>query len=181
MAVYEKTEEELKGGEFTGSGRLRVDVFTEPWVHKTALVKKVMQIESLAREGAPAIFREECNPKIWPCPFFPFHPEQEREMVEGEEGEALLVLIEGREQARRMAAQYETERKAIDEQIVALIGEGKKEVEGWGVTTYRSGSSSTNWDAIGEKLGMDRDAARKFFTTQTKSDRLSVKLTRRED
>ncbi len=179
MAVYAKSDEEMAGTCELGLGELRVEIFTEQWVHKTALVRKVMEIEKMARIGSETIFKEPCSPVMFPCPYFPWHPEKEKRALAGTDATEIVRMAHRREELAGQLKNLTAQKKAVEEQIAAAIGEKAESItaDGWTVTTYNSGTSFTDWDAIATKTGLTVDAAKKAYTSSKKSDRLSVRVT----
>lgn len=182
MAVYHKTDDEVAGGEATCDGELRIEYWDldKIGVTKVDIIKKVLQVERLAKEGPEAIFRDECSVRMFPCPFWSWHPEDDKRKLatEGMDVEVLATLAEARIDADRRVKQASADKDAIDDQIRAVTGgvEARLEAGGYPITVYRAGYSTTAWDEIGALAGLNAVEAKQKFTTSAKSDKLSVKI-----
>ena len=166
-------------------------------VQKKDLIKRVMAIETMASKGEGELFKQACpNDEGW-CPYSGHHPDA------AEQADAALAKAVAKQEAARsvdpidvesLAIQYNLYAKAeadakADKQkvglkIIALYDnkEAKTQLDNWTVSTYYSGSSTTQWDDIAKATGCaNADAAKKKFTVSTKSATLSPKVTPKTD
>lgn len=151
------------------------------------IIKKVMRIEALAERGESALFESPCSPVDYPCPFYQFHDQKnvvklrDGEVVGGLDGlEALL------DEAADLEADIKDHKQRIDEikeQIVMLYGgkEATAKLSRGTITTYRSTSTVTKWDSIAADLKTDVETAKKVYTQQTMSEKISVRITPKKE
>lgn len=172
------------------TGELRADLFSRRWYEerlpKSTLLGRVLWVEREARKGPAALFENQCSPKQFPCPFYKLHPDSAKAPVAKVDDETDIAKIEesAKEHDRLKAVikQAETDLAAVDKTVTGLFGNKVATVRSeWAtISTYYSGGSATDWDAIANLADMPVDVVKERFTKKTKSTKLSIRVTKKK-
>ena len=156
-------------------------------ISRADVMKRVLDIEKLAERGESALFESKCNPVSYPCPYFMFHPDDEKITIKDKDVEGGFDVLEAlavkRADADARIKQAQQERDDVDDEIRRLYGDQEASARlPWGtITVYRSTYSGFDWDALATDTKKSIDDLKKVYNKKLVSAKLSVRASKKKE